>query len=211
MNPVTTWMAITALGDSALLLPMIAWMAICLLLPPARRRGAWRWLIAAIACGGTVMLSKLLFMAWGVRPPGLDYTGFSGHTALAVLVWPALGALLTDGRSRWLRVLAIGLGAALGLAVAISRLALRFHTPSEVLLGAALGTAIVVWFVREPTSPETSQDDPRTRRSVMLGLGALMILVACYGRVFPSQHLLQDIAVWLSGHDGAYARSDRTD
>lgn len=205
----TIWIAITALGDSAVLLPMIAWMAICLVLPPPYRRDAWRWLLAAMLCGGCVMLSKLLFMAWGIRPPGLDYTGFSGHTALAILVWPALAALLVRDRPKYQRRAAIVLGALIGFAVGVSRLALRFHSPSEVWLGTVLGAAIVFWFLRGLSPSQAIPGDPVGWRKAVLGCGALAILVLCYGRVFPSQHLLQDMAVWLSGNPDVFTRPGR--
>jgi hypothetical protein len=201
-------MAITAMGDSAVLLPMIAWMAIWLWLPPLPRRDAWRWLLAAIACGGCVALSKLLFMAWGIRPPTLDYTGFSGHTALAILVWPSLAALLVRGRPRTQRWTAIGFGWLMGIAVGLSRLALKFHSPSEVWLGALLGAAVVVWFLRGLASPQAMPGNQSGWRRAVLGCGALLILAVCYGRVFPSQHLLQDVAVWLSGHSDVFKRPE---
>ncbi|HEY4292274.1 phosphatase PAP2 family protein [Luteibacter sp.] len=205
----TPWIAITALGDSAVLLPMIAWIAICLMLPPPHRRDAWRWVLAAVVCGGCVMLSKLLFMAWGIRPPGLDYTGFSGHTALAILVWPAVAALLMRNRPAYQRWMAVAFGALIGLAVGVSRLALRFHSPSEVWLGAILGAAVAFWFLRGLSSTRATPGDPAGWRKAVLGCGTLAILVLCYGRVFPSQHLLQDMAVWLSGSPDVFTRHGR--
>ncbi len=202
----TIWMAITALGDSAVLLPMMGWMTICLGLPPSCRRDSWRWVVAAAACGGCVALSKVLFMAWGLRPPGLDFTGFSGHTALAILVWPALAALLSRGWGHAAHRVAIVLGLAAGLAVGISRLVLRFHSPSEVWLGAALGAAVAFWFLRGLSSPRTTPDVSEGPWKAVLGCGALTILALCYGRVFPSQHLLQDIAIWLSDHPAPFTR-----
>lgn len=202
----TIWMAITALGDSAVLLPLMGWMALCLGLPPPCRRDGWRWLVATAVCGGCVALSKLLFMAWGLRPPGLDYTGFSGHTALAILVWPALAALLSRGWGSVAHRTAIAFGLLVGLAVGVSRLALRFHSPSEVWLGAALGAAVALWFLRGLSSSRAMPGASDGRWKAVLGCGALAILAFCYGRVFPSQHLLQDMAVWLSGHPVAFTR-----
>lgn len=202
----STWRAITSLGDSALLLPLIAWIAICLLWPSASRRDGIRWLLAAAACGGVVMLSKLLFMAWGIGPPGLDYTGFSGHTALAILVWPSLAGVLTrDTRPPW-RWAAVVIGACIGAAVALSRLALKVHSPSEVWLGAMLGVVVAGWFLR---GLARTHGQASTRRLAVFVLGTLVIGLTCYGRVFPSQHVLQDIALWLSGHPNVFTRRMR--
>lgn len=204
----TIWRAITSLGDSALLLPLIVWIAIWLALPPSHVRDARRWLLAVTLCGGTVALSKLLFMAWGIGPPGLNYTGLSGHTALSILVWPAIASLLAGHTTRHLQVPAIALGAMIGAAVAISRLALKVHSPSEVWLGAMLGIGVAAWFLRGPgsTYPATPHD---TKQRILLAAGAVAIGIICYGRVFPSQHVLQDIALWLSGEPNVFTRRMR--
>jgi len=200
----TPWQAVTSFGDSALLLPVIVWMAACQLAVAPYRRDGWRWIVAAVACGGMVSLSKLLFMAWGVAPAGIDYTGFSGHTALAIVVWTAFGALVGRGM-RW-RALPIVAGALLGAAVGASRLALKVHSPSEVWLGALLGGIVAAWFV-----VGMSKAAPADRRATLWRLtllaGTLAISLLCYGRVFPSQHLLQDIALWLSGHAHVFTRA----
>jgi membrane-associated phospholipid phosphatase len=203
----TIWRAITSLGDSALLLPLIAWMAIWLfLLTPFQRREGRRWLAAAVACGGTVALSKLLFMAWGIGPPGLNYTGISGHTALAILVWSALASLLAGNATARRRMLAIAVGGVVGIGVAVSRLVLKVHSPSEVWMGACLGIAVAAWFLRDPMRSDANAPAVATWRLALLGGGALAIGLICYGRVFPSQHVLQDVALWLSGHSNVFTR-----
>jgi len=203
------WHAITCLGDSALLLPLIAWMAIWLFLPPTAWRDGRRWLPAVAVCGGVVVLSKLLFMAWGIGPPGLNYTGLSGHTAMAILVWPAYAAVLARHGSVWVRTMAITLGALIGAGVAISRLALKVHSPSEVWMGAALGVAVTIWFLRGVATSDAQAAPRHTWHRLLLAGGALVIGLTCYGRVFPSQYVLQDIAVWLSGHPNVFTRRMR--
>ncbi|UPG92597.1 phosphatase PAP2 family protein [Luteibacter aegosomatissinici] len=195
------WHAITSYGDSALLLPLIAWVAIVLSLPP-QRRDALRWIIAAITTGGTVALSKLVFMAWGIGPPGLDYTGISGHTALSVLTWPCLAAILMRSARRPFAVLAIAAAFVLGLAVGVSRLALEVHSVSEVIMGAALGAVIAAWFIHGLLPAP----DLPTWHALVLIAGTIIIWLVFYGRVFPSQHLLKDIALWVSGHSNVFTR-----
>lgn len=196
------WHHVTSFGDSALLLPVIAWMAIVLAMSP-RRRDALRWVVAAIACGGMVALSKLAFMAWGIGPPGLDYTGFSGHTALALLTWPSLAALLVRRTAnRPLAWLAIAAGVALGGAVGISRLALEVHSLSEVIMGATLGVIVAAWFIHG-LRPD---DAPPAWHLLLLATGIVILWFVFYGRVFPSQHVLKDIALWVSGHSNVFTR-----
>jgi membrane-associated phospholipid phosphatase len=205
----TLWQAITRFGDSALLLPLILWTTCSLALLAADWRTTRRWVVAAGLAGGIVCLSKLLFLAWGIGPPGLDYTGFSGHTTLAMLVWPSLAALLARDADARTRRVAIAAGCVIAVAVAVSRLALKVHSPSEVWLGALLGVLVMGWFVRGVTpSPATrTRQSPRVRW--WLAAGMLVIGLLCYGRVFPSQHLLQDIALWISGHRDVFTRRMR--
>jgi membrane-associated phospholipid phosphatase len=207
----TMWTAITSLGDSAILLPLIAWIAVCLLLPPPYWRDGRRWLIAVALCGGSVVLSKLLFMAWGIGPPGLNYTGFSGHTALALLVWPSLaGVLARDARSP-VRTTAVALGVLIGVGVGISRCVLKVHSQSEVWLGGILGAAVVAWFLAGLARSGKVPQNRNIWRLAMLVVGAIAIGWGCYGRVFPSQHLLQDIVPWLSGHPTIFTRRVQLD
>lgn len=207
----TMWTAITSLGDSAILLPLIAWIGICLLLPPPCWRDARRWLIAVALCGGSVMLSKLLFMAWDIGPPGLNYTGFSGHTALAILVWPSLAGILARAATPRLRTSAIALGGLIGVGVGISRCMLKVHSQSEVWLGATLGAAVVTWFLLGLARSEPLPRHRHAWRLAIPGVGAIAIAAVCYGRVFPSQHLLQDIVLWLSGHPTIFTRRVQLD
>jgi len=207
----TTWTAITSLGDSAILLPLIAWIAIGLFLPPPDWRGGWRWLIAVTLCGGIVVLSKLLFMAWGIGPPGLNYTGFSGHTALALLVWPSLAGVLARDATPRVRIPMIALGALIGVAVGISRCVLKVHSQSEVWLGALLGVAAGTWFLLGLARSKPVPHNRHAWRVPVLAVGAIAIGCACYGRVFPSQHLLQDIVPWLTGHRAIFTRRVQLD
>jgi membrane-associated phospholipid phosphatase len=201
----SAWQAITSFGDSAVLLPLMFWMAVWLAWPPAAWGDILRWVAAVALCGGGVALSKLLFMAWGVGPGGLDYTGFSGHTALSILVWPTLAWLMARHGTLPARICAVGVGALLGAGVAASRLALKVHSPSEVMLGAALGIVVLAWVLAGLA--RASKAPGYTARGVaLLGGGALLICVACYGRVFPSQDILRHLALWLSGHSHVMTR-----
>lgn len=208
----TVWRYTTSLGDSALLLPLICWMALSLLLTLRDRPQGLRWIVAATACGGMVALSKLLFMGWGVGAdlPALDYTGFSGHTALSMLTWPALAGLLSRNGRKRTRTAAISLGLLVGAAVAVSRIVLRAHSLSEVILGAALGALVAAWYLhgllRHARDTDVARPADATRRQLLLLGGGLLIACFCYGRVFPSQHVLEDIALWLSGRTHVFTR-----
>jgi membrane-associated phospholipid phosphatase len=201
-----SWHAITSLGDSALLLPLVAWITIWLSWPPPRWHDVARWLVAVTLCGGGVAVSKLLFMAWAIGPPGLDYTGFSGHTALSLLAWPSLACLLAGGRSSRGQAIATLAGGLVGACVGMSRLALKVHSPSEVWMGAALGVAVAAWFLHRLIQSRPVRSDRSAWRIAVLGGVALAIGVLCYGRVFPSQYMLKELALWMSGHSSVFTR-----
>jgi membrane-associated phospholipid phosphatase len=195
-------MHITALGDSAILLPCIALVALWLVIPKSTRWLAWRWLALVLGVLALVAASKLAFMGWMVTLPGLDFTGASGHSALAMLVWPALAGLVGKRRGALLQAMGVLLGILLALAVGWSRLALHAHSPSEVLLGLLLGglaTLTFLWTHRAVWRlPE---------RSYVAALSLLLIVPPLYGERFPSVSLLSGVASHLSGH-AAYTRQD---
>jgi membrane-associated phospholipid phosphatase len=200
LNP---WNALTAAGDSAVLLPLIVWITLWLMIPAATRRDGWRWILAVALCGGGVTLSKLLFMGWNIGIPGLDYTGLSGHSAMSMMVWPTIAALLSRrSDTRW-HVLAIGSGVCLALGIAVSRVLLSAHSVSEVILGSGYGLLVCAGFLR--VQPAAQKVSPRAI-ALFAGMGLLIALI-CYGRVFPSQHILKQVAMELSGHDKVFSRS----
>jgi len=196
------WLAITALGDSAVLLPCIVLITLWLAIPAATRWLAWRWLALVLVVIGLVALSKLAFMGWMVTLPDVDFTGVSGHSALAMLVWPALASLVGMRRGLLFQAIGVLLGVALALAVGWSRVVLHAHSPIEVVLGLLLGAVAVLsflWGYRHVWRlPE---------RGYVAVLSLVLVLPFVYGHRFPSVTVLSDVASYLSGHP-AYTRHD---
>src|SRR5579859_2618182 len=126
-----SWAGLTDFGDSAAMLPaaglIAAWLA-----------ASRAWQQAALWCSGfallslLVALSKLAFLGWGIGSEALDFTGISGHTALAVSVFSVGAAVSLGDRRRALRLAGAALGALIGVAIGLSRLALHVHSVSEV-------------------------------------------------------------------------------
>lgn len=198
----STWVHLTALGDSALILPCIVLIALWLATPSVTRGLAWRWLLLASGVMAVVAASKLAFMGWLISLPGLDFTGFSGHSAAAAVVWPALGALLGARRnSRW-QLLGLLLGCALALMIGISRLAIHAHSPSEVVLGLLLGGVATLGFLWKYRSGWCLPE-----RLYVAVLSMLLVLPLAWGHRFPSQPILKHLASELGGHP-AYTRRD---
>lgn len=198
------WHGLTALGDGAVLLPCALLMLVWLLAVPETRRSGWLWLLAVLVVGGGVALTKLLYMAWDLHPPGWDFIGLSGHGALSFLFWPVAGAVVIGRNRPWLRVLLIALGACLALVITISRLVLHDHSPLEAILGAVWGALVAAVFLllawRHPVKA------PALRR--WIGLSVLLMIVLTFGHKFPSNRILTWTALQVSGHTVIYTRCD---
>ena len=78
------------------------------------------------------------FMGWGIGIRELDFTGFSGHSALSASIWPVMMWLLTGRFSTAVRKTAVLSGYALALLIGYSP-AIHVHSVSEVISGLALG------------------------------------------------------------------------
>lgn len=87
--PVGAWRVITWFGDSGLLLPLAILVALVLLrVGHGLRRPAVTWCVVFGSCGLLVMVSKLVFMGWGIGSARFNFTGVSGHTAIGTALWP---------------------------------------------------------------------------------------------------------------------------
>lgn len=195
------WMAITAFGDSAVLLPCAALMLLWLWVLPDTRALAWRWGALFLGVAGLVIASKLAFMAWGWGIRRLDFIGLSGHSAMAAAVWPALFALAYGSSSRRWRWLATGCGLLLALLVAVSRLMLHVHSAAEVVSGFLVGAAAVLLFL--------CRHDERWQlrgRGWLLVISVALMLPLVYGHRFPTEHILRLVAQQLSLDHSVYTR-----
>lgn len=143
--PPALWSAITLLGDSTVLLPLLALFVL-------GRPGVWAAVLASVPAGALLsvsvkhwagvprpaaMLDQTLFNLVG---PALHHNSFpSGHTISAFAAAAAVLATLapTPQRGRDWVFMTSGLLAA--LAIALSRVAVGAHWPLDLAAGAATG------------------------------------------------------------------------
>lgn len=128
-------------GDSTVLLPSAAALFIVLMLRKTSRLLAWQWSLLFGITGAIVCASKLAFMGWGLGIRKLDYTGFSGHSALSAAFWPIFLWLLSARFSAGWQKAAVATGYILAAVVGYSRLVIHAHSVSEVIAGLLLGAA----------------------------------------------------------------------
>lgn len=196
------WSLITALGDTAVLLPGIGLATLWLAVPATTRDLAVRWLVSTAVVAALVCATKIAFMGWLVSLPGADFTGISGHTAMAMMVWPSLGALAGGrGGRAWQRAGTL-LGAVLGLAIGWSRYVLHAHSLVEVVSGWVLGGAACAAFLWRYRTRWVLPE-----RLYLAVLSMALVLPWVYGDRFPSQQLLEAAVRHWSGHP-AYTRAD---
>ena len=122
------WQLISFFGDSTVLLPSAAALFIVLMLRKTSRLLAWQWSLLFGITGAIVCASKLAFMGWGLGIRELDYTGFSGHSALSAAFWPIFLWLLSARFSVGLRKAAVITGYVLAAVVGSSRLVIHAHS-----------------------------------------------------------------------------------
>ena len=196
------WTGLTDFGDSAAMVPAAALIAVWLAAGQAWRRAfLWSGGFALVAL--LVALSKLAFLGWGIGSETLDFTGISGHTALAVGILSVGAAVSLADRSQALRWGGVALGAALGVAIGLSRLALHVHSVSEVGAGAALGStlpAIYFW--------GAAHANPARLRPALLGGMLLLTLGLVHGERAPTQDFLTRLALDLSGRSSPHSRAE---
>ncbi|MBS0195052.1 MAG: hypothetical protein JSR34_12520 [Proteobacteria bacterium] len=101
------------------------------------------WLAMALG-----VCSKLAYYGWGVRFGLGAFHGMSGHVLRAFAVYPALGYAIVAGRSTWARMLGVGLGATMAIAVLAAIVWFRIHSPLEAISGGAAGWMVSLWLVR---------------------------------------------------------------
>ena len=157
--------------------------------------------------GSVIAASKIAFLGWGIGSAAVNFTGFSGHTALSASVWPVACWLAVSRRAHRVRVAAALFGLAVRRASsALSRLALYAHSKSEVAAGFALGVA------RQRHSSSGGSTGCRIPRvSWMLVLLSLRDASASFlhpGTPAPTQGVLEVIAMRLAGTERPYTRAD---
>jgi membrane-associated phospholipid phosphatase len=183
--------AITDLGDSSLLLPASALLA-AYLWTNGPRHAARAWLVTVTACLAATAALKIGFHACGAAVPELDMRSPSGHSAFSATFYGCGAILLARARPIAARLAIIIAGAALIVAIAISRTLLQAHTDAEVLVGLLVGGACTAYF--RWASGEAASFGRRGRHA----LGVLVLLAAMtHGQHLNAEEAISGIAVRL--------------
>lgn len=202
--PDGTWKAVTNLGNAGIMFPaaaLIAWR----LIATGQRRGAILWSLIMTTVASVVFVSKIAFLGWGIGIRSFDFTGISGHTALATAVFPVIAFLLVPNTRKQQRLLIIGLSVALGIAVGVSRGVLGVHSPSEIVSGILLGTLAAATFILSADQRESSTFQP--------WLIVLLVVVATglhlgHAKLPSAEDVVVRIALYASGRNAPVTREE---
>lgn len=203
-----TWILITHLGNSVVLLSTAVIMAVWL------RRGqaslvAVSWLFILGIAVFIVLATKLAFLGWGVGIASIDFTGISGHAMLSSAVFPPLAALLTLQQRPATRALAIASGFVVALVVGISRLVLDAHSESEVLIGWTLGCLVALTTLSVIGRVDSDLAGQTSPLPLALALAVILAISAPRGgQPGPETHgLIVKMALWASGRAAPFDRN----
>lgn len=201
------WQWVSFFGDSTVLLPSAAAVFMVLFLRRPSRQIAWQWGLLFGITGAIVSASKLAFMGWGIGIRELDFTGFSGHTALSTAFWPIFLWLLCARGSVALRRTAMVMGYLLAGLVGYSRLAIHAHSLSEVIAGLLLGACGSALFLLLQRNSSRVVDAQLSWGGV-LSLIIIPVVLLNTGTKAPTQSLLGEIAVKLGPLEKPFTRAD---
>ena len=153
------------------------------------------WTLFWTATGGLVLATKLAFFMWGIGSARFDFTGLSGHAALAALIWPAAMWLLAANRTALSTTFWVVMGFVIGAAIAYSRVELNDHSSSEAVIGFVAGSLIGLgfWWLVRCCKPF------RIRYAGLAGAVLLALVVVQHGRPTPTQDWIRLVSTRLTG------------
>ena len=202
-NPIGTvsnyWVLITHLGTATLILPVAAVHGLALL--QDQKRALMRWMIALLAVILVTLLTKLVFLGWGLGIESINFTGVSGHTVLASAFFPFIFYLYAHALTPRMRSSAVAAGVFIAVAVGVSRLEVGAHSLSEVVAGWLLG------FSASAAGIVAIQPGPVRLKWVRYSLCLFLLIFdgATVGQLQVHNWEIK-LALWMSGHTAAITR-----
>jgi len=172
-----------------------------LLMASQGTRSALAWLSLFGAGAFFVLSTQIAYAGWDIGVEQFDFTGISGHSFGATSVFSVAAYYIGSRFSAAAAFVAGCLGFCLGILVGISRIILGAHSPSEVIIGCALGGAIAL------ASNATLRYRPRTGFVTVLFAFAIGAIVCCsQEHRAPSHQLAVRVALYLTGRSAPFAR-----
>jgi membrane-associated phospholipid phosphatase len=199
------WQFVSFFGDSTVLLPSAAVLLIVLFLRTITAGGLAVGTLFGIT-GAIVSASKLAFMGWGIGIREIDFTGFSGHTALSAAFWPIFYGCFSRATTG-VRRAAVVVGYAMAALVGYSRLMIHAHSTSEVVAGLLLGASGSALFLLLQLRTSRA-GNVQLSWSGVFSVIMIPVLLLNTGVKAPTQSLLGEIAVKIGPLEKPFTRAD---
>jgi membrane-associated phospholipid phosphatase len=197
---INIWKHITRLGSASLLIPIIAVTAIAFW--RSNQKSAVRiFLIILISAICITLVSKIIYLGWGLGIASLDFTGISGHTLLATAVLPIMFGWILSPYNWKYRYTGELVGLLLAIVVGVSRIVLGAHSLSEVVAGWIFGLIVCGATLKAIKYPIQI---PYFFRYIAIGL--LLIINLTTTNYLPTHDWELKLALLLSGHEVTYSR-----
>ncbi len=196
------WQLTTQLGSSSLLLPIML-ISLASLWLTHQKKVVYIWAVTLSLAITITVITKLIFMGWGLGIASLNFTGVSGHTLLATSIFPILFFSAYGGEQEKIRNIGLWLGLMLSFIVGISRVVIGAHSVSEVIAGWVLGLMVCVLVLKTIESHRQ-----RFAYLQLIGLVCMVGLGSTTPNYLPAHNLLTKLALLMTGHDKPYTRSD---
>lgn len=185
------WSFLTDFGDTAVTVPL-AILVTAFLFAAKQPRLAIGWALVILLCAGATGALKLAFTVCGYPFAGAGLMSPSGHTAMSVVVYGGLAAVIGNSLKAPARAALIAAAATFTIGIALSRTIVGHHTPIEVAVGlivgiAALGAMIAVAVRYRPEHLPIG----------WLAAGALVLFVLFHGTRWPAEQAIHRFARWL--------------
>lgn len=194
------WHLLSMIGSLAVTGPIGAAIAIYLV-AGKQWRLTFAWAMLFGIGMALVVITKMMFMGWGLGVESVEFAGFSGHAMRAAAVYPVAGYLVLRSSGPYARYVGAAVGVILAVLISISRVPTLAHSVSEVVTGAILGLAVAGAFIY------FASREHRWALSRMLAVLCLpIVLVAPNVEPIPAEDWITQVALKLSGRDHPYTR-----
>jgi membrane-associated phospholipid phosphatase len=188
---IPSWWQITLMGEPTLMIPLSLMIIFWLRSACGPKFGLW-WGGLLLVIVAILASQKILYYAFGLSMESIELYSVSGHAAISLYVYGSLSVIIGRYIHPILRVLLWLCALALIGAIAISRLNIDAHRPSEIILGLIIGFVVLVVFLRF-IWPRASSWLPIWT----LALPSLLIILVFYGHVFEFERIMRFIGRWL--------------
>ncbi|MDC8759965.1 phosphatase PAP2 family protein [Janthinobacterium sp. hw3] len=150
-----------------------------------------------------VVVTKVLFIGWGIGSATLEFAGISGHAMRAGAILPVAFFVILKGARPGLRGLGVVAGVALALLISVSRVQVNAHSSSEAISGSLLGLLLAGIFLYRAGA---MRELVLSRTLVALSLCGLLLTPNV--EPVPTEQWLTELALHLSGRERPFERSD---